>query len=151
MCPCSFHANPVSLLQGHFHWFPWLWTATTLLPSTEGRVSLWENHLHPSSDASRVTNNHFLLTESPWKVNPGSMFFRSDFFFKDVCIDFINANITMFVIQKEVITASVLIMLGPEPQSISCSSVSCFYLMFLELCLKKHWRKNKDHQGFVHK
>lgn len=73
------------------------------------------------------------------------------FFFKDVCIDFINANITMFVIQKEVITASVLIILGPEPQSISCSSVSCFYLMFLELCLKKHWRKNKDHQGFVHK
>lgn len=112
---------------------------------------IWENHLHPSSDASRVTNNHFLLTESPWKVNPGSMFFRSDFFFKDVCIDFINANITMFVIQKEVITASVLIILGPEPQSISCSSVSCFYLMFLELCLKKHWRKNKDHQGFLHK
>lgn len=73
------------------------------------------------------------------------------FFFKDVCIDFINANITMFIIQKEVITASVLIILGPEPQSISCSSVSCFYLMFLELCLKKHWRKNKDHQGFLHK
>lgn len=112
---------------------------------------IWENHLHPSSDASRVTNNHFLLTESPWKVNPGSMFFLSDTFFKDVCIDFINANITMFIIQKEVITASVLIILGPEPQSISCSSVSCFYLMFLELCLKKHWRKNKDHQGFVHK
>lgn len=112
---------------------------------------IWENHLHPSSDASRVTNNHFLLTESPWKVNPGSMFFLSDTFFKDVCIDFINANITMFIIQKEVITASVLIILGPEPQSISCSSVSCFYLMFLELCLKKHWRKNKDHQGFLHK
>lgn len=80
-----------------------------------------------------------------------ALFFLSDTFFKDVCIDFINANITMFIIQKEVITASVLIILGPEPQSISCSSVSCFYLMFLELCLKKHWRKNKDHQGFVHK
>lgn len=156
MWSCSFHANPASLLQGHFHWFPWLWTVTTLLSSTEGRASHWEKHLHPSSDASRLTIYSF--SPSPperWIQVPCFFWF---FFLKDVCIDFYQChchsahntrndnNLILFVFLFNVSWALTEKRWRKDYQALSTNKVNCFIEIKLSKTLWQSKVTKKIHE-----
>lgn len=157
MWSCSFHANPASLLQGHFHWFPWLRTVTTLLQHWRESITLRET---PTSLFWCIqADNLFLLTKSPWKMNPGSMLFLSYFFFffKDVCIDFYqcqchsahntrNDNLILFVFLFNVSWALTEKRWRKDYQALSTNKVNCFIEIKLSKTLWQSKVTKKIHE-----